>query len=44
VPNTSQLLTICNFLDITSYQLIGIKDPYKLTVEELLILNKLRKV
>ncbi len=44
VPNTSQLLNICNILDITIYQLIGIENPYKLTNEELLILNELKKI
>ena len=42
-PSIKQLVMICNFLDITIYQLIGIEDKAKLSDEEFEIIKALRE-
>ncbi|MCR5113295.1 MAG: helix-turn-helix domain-containing protein, partial [Acholeplasmatales bacterium] len=41
-PSIKQLVMICNFLDITIYQLIGIEDKAKLSDEEFEIIKAIR--
>ena len=42
-PSIKQLVMICDFLDITIYQLIGIEDKAKLSDEEFEIIKALRE-
>ncbi len=42
-PSIKQLVMICDFLDITIYQLIGIEDKAKLSDEEYEIIKALRE-
>lgn len=41
-PSIKQLVMICDFLDITLYQLIGVDDPTKLSDDEMKIIKALR--
>lgn len=43
VPSVEQVLKICEFLDITLYELLGIENPYNLNDEEIEIINTIRK-
>ena len=43
VPNVEQVLKICEFLDITIYELLGIENPYNLSNEEFEIIKVLRE-
>ena len=43
VPNVEQVLKICEFLDITIYELLGIENPYNLSNEEFEIIKDLRE-
>ncbi len=43
VPNIEQVLKICEFLDITIYELLGISNPYNLSDDEYEIIKALRE-
>ena len=43
VPSVEQVLKICDFLDITLYELLGIGNPYNLSNEENEIIRAIRE-
>lgn len=43
VPSINQIIIICNFLDITIYELLGIDNPYALSDEEYNIIKAIRE-
>ncbi len=43
VPSVEQVLKICEFLDVSLYELLGIENPYNLSDEEITIIKAFRE-